>query len=120
MADQGEGQCKRAHDRRKMMVPVDIGEMDDAGELTAVTPGKLADMSQGGIGIMTAKLLYVDSKIVIRMKSKTGYITYGAIVRSSRYDTKHGHFSGCAWLAKTERIPTANKIEQYIQRHRAA
>jgi hypothetical protein len=102
-----------------MIVSVDIAEFDENGRLIAVTSGSLSDMSKGGIGLITKKLIYVGSKIAIRMKSKNGYVTYGAVVQTSRYTTKVGHCSGCSWMPKSEAIPTANQIENFLMRFKA-
>ncbi len=105
---------RRAHDRRAVLVEVQIALMDAFGKIEPAIAGQITDISQGGLALCTRPPMKVGSHLAVRAATKDGHIVYGVEVRSLRYEPGVGHLAGCSWLPKGGRLPQPEDFQMAV------
>lgn len=120
--DQPEGQSTRTEDRRLYSrYPVDctcrITEVDDQGNPGATWEGRMADLSRGGMGIYTRRMVHLGREIFVEVEGKAGNtkLVFG-VIRQSRYSEGKGYFIGIEFREPPQTSGVRNWLLQRKQR----
>lgn len=111
-AGTGGGASRREHQRLDFERPVKVYELDEAGHPGPEWLCRAVDISRGGIGLRSRRMVHEGRKLLIRVPAGPGgkeKLLYGA-VRQSRYQENEG----CVIGVKFEELPRTWGISKWL------
>lgn len=103
---------RREHERREAVIRADAIGPDSFGEPRHLFACSVVDISQGGVAILSRKVLAIGDTVYLRIEKLGGQTVYGVQVRNVRYREGHGHVFGCVWLPKSAWKPAISAFGQ--------
>lgn len=96
-----------------MQVPVLLTEWDGAGALSVAWEARTLDISRGGVGLVSRRMVHVGRGLLIEISGRhqePSRLLYG-VVRNVRYEPGIGNVLGVQF----EPIPEAEAIAEWLR-----
>ena len=102
---------KRRYERREALIKADAIGPDAFGEPKHRFACQIIDISQGGIAMLSRKVLAIGDKVYLRIEKLDGKTVYGVVVQNVRYREGYGHVAGCSWMKKSAWKPSLQDFQ---------
>jgi hypothetical protein len=112
LVERGDSGNRRQFERHPVDRPAKVTEMDEFGNPGPCWLCRLVDISRGGLGIRSKRMVHMGRGVLIELDGATpgaGKLLYG-VVRQSRYVESEGYAVGVQFRS----VPTTSAVRNWL------